>query len=95
MRLKQMNEKLDVELPIEEAANIAFHLINAQGEKKESKNGMKFAKMICTGTVLMLWKHENRPLILLSSIISPCVNPFTKSRAVPTPVFTAFSACKE
>ncbi|MBT2655258.1 PRD domain-containing protein [Bacillus sp. ISL-18] len=53
--LKQMNEKLNVELPIEEAANIAFHLINAQGEKKESKDGMKFAKMI--GSIVNLVRY--------------------------------------
>ncbi|MEI3604054.1 PRD domain-containing protein, partial [Oceanobacillus sp. SE10311] len=33
-----------IELPIEEAANIAFHLINAHGT--ESKDSMKTAKMI-------------------------------------------------
>ncbi|MCM3728956.1 PRD domain-containing protein [Neobacillus cucumis] len=53
--LKKMNEKLNIELPIEEAANIAFHLINAQGEKKESKNGMKFAKMI--GSIVNLVRY--------------------------------------
>ncbi|MBT2696863.1 PRD domain-containing protein [Bacillus sp. ISL-40] len=53
--LKRMNEKLNIELPIEEAANIAFHLINAQGEKKESKNGMKFAKMI--GSIVNLVRY--------------------------------------
>ncbi|WP_144565915.1 PRD domain-containing protein [Neobacillus bataviensis] len=53
--LKQMNEKLNIKLPIEEAANIAFHLINAQGEKKESKDGMKFAKMI--GSIVNLVRY--------------------------------------
>ncbi|WP_156855236.1 PRD domain-containing protein [Oceanobacillus sp. AG] len=42
--LKIMNDKFDIELPIEEAANIAFHLINAHG--MESKDSMKTAKMI-------------------------------------------------
>lgn len=42
--LKIMNDKFDIELPIEEAANIAFHLINAHGT--ESKDSMKTAKMI-------------------------------------------------
>lgn len=44
--LKLLNEQLQVNLPKEEAANIAFHLINAQGEKEASKNGIKYAKMI-------------------------------------------------
>lgn len=44
--LKRMNEKFQIDLPVEEAANIAFHLINAQGEQKESKNGMRYAKLI-------------------------------------------------
>ncbi|MNJ45755.1 Transcription antiterminator LicT [compost metagenome] len=33
-------------MPKEEAANIAFHLINAQTGGQESKDGMKMAKMI-------------------------------------------------
>jgi beta-glucoside operon transcriptional antiterminator len=53
--LKLMNETLNIELPVEEAANIAFHLINAQGEKKESKDGMKFAKMI--GSIVNLVRY--------------------------------------
>lgn len=39
-----INQACNVDLPKEEAANIAFHLINGQGE--ESKNGMQYAKMI-------------------------------------------------
>jgi beta-glucoside operon transcriptional antiterminator len=53
--LKLMNEKLNIELPIEEAANIAFHLINAQGGKKESKDGMKYAKML--GSIVNLVRY--------------------------------------
>lgn len=53
--LKLMNEKLHTDLPIEEAANIAFHLINAQGEKKESKDGMRYAKMI--GSIVNLIRY--------------------------------------
>lgn len=44
--LDLIKEKLDIEMPKEEAANIAFHLINAQTGEKESKDGMKMAKMI-------------------------------------------------
>jgi beta-glucoside operon transcriptional antiterminator len=53
--LKLMNEKLNIEMPMEEAANIAFHLINAQGEKEESKDGMKYAKMI--GSIVNLVRY--------------------------------------
>ncbi|MCI4168266.1 BglG family transcription antiterminator [Bacillus spizizenii] len=53
--VKLINEKLHIDLPIEEAANIAFHLINAQGEQKESKDGMKFAKMI--GSIVNLVRY--------------------------------------
>ncbi|AZH29581.1 MULTISPECIES: PRD domain-containing protein [Paenibacillus] len=53
--LKLMNEKLHLDLPIEEAANIAFHLVNAQGEQKDSNNGMKYAKMI--GSIVNLVKY--------------------------------------
>ncbi|RKL64804.1 transcription antiterminator BglG [Salipaludibacillus neizhouensis] len=53
--LKLMNEKIQIDLPIEEAANIAFHLINAQEEKKESQNGMRFAKMI--GSIVNLVRY--------------------------------------
>jgi beta-glucoside operon transcriptional antiterminator len=44
--LDLVNKQLQVQLPKEEAANIAFHLINVQGEKQESKDGMQYAKMI-------------------------------------------------
>ncbi|MFP7159400.1 PRD domain-containing protein [Priestia aryabhattai] len=53
--LKIMNEKLGIDLPIEEAANIAFHLINAQGQEKESKDGMRYAKMI--GSIVNLARY--------------------------------------
>ncbi|SES02721.1 transcriptional antiterminator, BglG family [Gracilibacillus ureilyticus] len=55
--VKLMNRKFDIELPIEEAANIAFHIINAQGEQqKESKDGMKYAKMI--GSIVNLTRYS-------------------------------------
>lgn len=53
--LQLMNQTLKIDMPIEEAANIAFHLINAQGENQESADGMKFAKMI--GSIVNLAKY--------------------------------------
>ncbi|GGB48128.1 PRD domain-containing protein [Virgibacillus dakarensis] len=50
-----MNKKFDIELPKEEAANIAFHLINAQSVEKESKDGIKHAKMI--GSIVNLVRY--------------------------------------
>ena len=44
--LNLLNELMDIKLPEEEAANIAFHLINAQSESKDSRDSMKYAKMI-------------------------------------------------
>lgn len=44
--LNLLNEMLGVNLPQEEAANIAFHLINAQSKDSESGDGMMYAKMI-------------------------------------------------
>lgn len=53
--LRLMNEKLKIDLPKEEAANIAFHLINAQGGQTESKDGMKYAKLI--GSIMNLVRY--------------------------------------
>lgn len=53
--LKLMNDKLKIDMPIEEAASIAFHLVNAQGEKQESKDAMKAAKMI--GSIVNLVRY--------------------------------------
>lgn len=44
--LALINEKYAIELPKEEASNIAFHLINAQSEDTENSDGFKYAKMI-------------------------------------------------
>lgn len=41
-----IKEILNIKLPEEEAANVAFHLINAQSKDNESKDGMKYAKII-------------------------------------------------
>ena len=44
--LEILNKIVNIELPEEEAANIAFHLINAQSEINDSRDSMKYAKMI-------------------------------------------------
>lgn len=54
--LDLIKEKLQIDMPKEEAANIAFHLINAQSEEKESKDGMKMAKMI--GSIVNLVRYS-------------------------------------
>ncbi|RRJ63274.1 PRD domain-containing protein [Paenibacillus oralis] len=54
--LELIKEKLQIDMPKEEAANIAFHLINAQSGEKESKDGMKMAKMI--GSIVNLVRYS-------------------------------------
>ena len=44
--VKLMNTKFNISLSEEEAANIAFHLVNAQDEKDESLDTMKAAKLV-------------------------------------------------
>lgn len=44
--LNLLNELMGIKLPEEEAANIAFHLINAQSQSNDSRDSMKYAKMI-------------------------------------------------
>ena len=44
--LNLINEVIDMKLPEEEAANIAFHIINAQSQSNESRDSMKYAKLI-------------------------------------------------
>lgn len=44
--LKILNKKYAIELPEEEASNIAFHLINAQSSSESTKDGFEHAKMI-------------------------------------------------
>lgn len=53
--VRLLNEHLAIELPEEEAANIAFHLINAQGEKENSRDAMKAAKL--TGNIINLVRY--------------------------------------
>lgn len=44
--LELLSEITEIKLPEEEAANIAFHLINAQSQSNDSRDSMKYAKMI-------------------------------------------------
>jgi len=44
--LRLLKEKYQIELPEEEASNIAFHLINAQSNTEENQDGLKKAKLI-------------------------------------------------
>jgi len=45
-KLDLLNKEFNIEMPPEEAANIAFYIINAQGEYQENRDGMKYVKMI-------------------------------------------------
>ncbi|GAA5416093.1 transcription antiterminator LicT [Paraliobacillus ryukyuensis] len=54
--LNRVNETFDVDLPKEEAANIAFHIINAHGKEHETRDGMKHAKMI--GSIVNLVRYS-------------------------------------
>ncbi|WP_232939114.1 PRD domain-containing protein [Exiguobacterium aurantiacum] len=51
-----LNRALQVDFPKEEAANIAFHLINAQSEETGSRAGMNYAKMI--GAVVNMVRYS-------------------------------------
>lgn len=53
---RALEDKFFVELPKEEAANIAFHLINAQETGDTQADGMKYAKLI--GTVVNLVRYS-------------------------------------
>lgn len=53
--LNRVNETFNIELPKEESANIAFHIINAHGKERESNEGMKHAKMI--GSIVNLVRY--------------------------------------
>lgn len=44
--LSLLNDKLESELPEEEAANIAFHIINAQSENVDDTDGAKYAHLV-------------------------------------------------
>lgn len=44
--LHQLNKRLGLELPVEEAANIAFHIINAQSDKSEDVDAARAALLV-------------------------------------------------
>lgn len=43
--VEELNKIFDIKIPIEEAANIAFHLINAQAKPNNNK-GQRYAKLV-------------------------------------------------
>lgn len=44
--LQLVKERLQIELPVEEAANVAFHIINAQKDASNQYDAMRAAKLI-------------------------------------------------
>lgn len=54
--LDLFNNTLNIQLPDEEAANIAFHIINAQSEGDISSDGMMYAKVI--GEIINIVKYS-------------------------------------
>ena len=54
--LEQMKTKHQIELPNEEASNIAFHLINAQSGNLEDQDGLKKAKLV--GTIVNMVRYS-------------------------------------
>lgn len=44
--LEIVSDKLNIKLPVEEAANIAFHIVNAQKEAEVQYDAMRAAKLI-------------------------------------------------
>ena len=63
---KLINEKLEVDLPKEESANIAFHLINAQSSDNENADSMKVAKML--GSIVNLVRYNLKTNLQTDSI---------------------------
>lgn len=61
-----LNDRFSVELPKEEASNIAFHLINAQSGSEENQDGFKYAKMI--SSIVNVVKYSINTKIDTSSI---------------------------
>lgn len=61
-----VNKALETNLPEEEAANIAFHLINAQNSDNRNTDGMKYAKMV--GSIVNLIRYSLNTTINTESI---------------------------
>lgn len=64
--LEQMKIKYKIELPNEEASNIAFHLINAQSDRHEDQDGLKKAKLV--GTIVNMVRYSLRQEIDTNSV---------------------------
>lgn len=64
--LSILNDRFSVELPKEEASNIAFHLINAQSGSEDNQEGFKYAKMI--SSIVNVVKYSINTKIDTSSI---------------------------
>lgn len=54
--LELLNKSVDITLPEEEAANIAFHIIDAKSETNDSSDGMRYAKLI--GEIVNLVRYS-------------------------------------
>lgn len=54
--LELLNKSLNITFPEEEAANIAFHIINAKSETNDSSDGMRSAKLI--GEIVNLVRYS-------------------------------------
>lgn len=63
---KLVNEKLTIELPEEESANIAFHIINAQSSQHQTADSMKAAKIV--GGIVNLVRYNLNTSIPTNSI---------------------------
>ncbi len=63
---KLVNQQLDVNLPEEESANIAFHLINAQSSEENHGDSMKTAKML--GSIVSLVRYNLKTSLQTDSI---------------------------
>ncbi|GEL67309.1 PRD domain-containing protein [Marinilactibacillus psychrotolerans] len=61
-----VNQQLDVELPEEESANIAFHLINAQNPEKGHADSMRTAKIL--GSIVSLVRYNLKTSLQTDSI---------------------------
>lgn len=56
-----INNKLGIELPEEEAANIAFHIVNAQKEEEVQYDAMRAAKLIGSIVSVVLYSMHGQP----------------------------------
>lgn len=59
--LEIIRRKLGIELPEEEAANIAFHIVNAQKEEKVQYDAMRAAKLIGKVVTLVTYSMNCQP----------------------------------